>query len=360
MGNIKFAVSKISVVLVVGMSLLFSINTSAKTKFVAIGTPSEKILLKNYRITKIEDKRLDTKSIGYLTTGAHNYFLPASFRQTLPEELNQFVQENTVQSSKAEEVTLQVNEYFLSEKSSFKGAEILIVSHFTLFNKNGHRLLDQSSSHTRNTGMNMGANASEVMCRNMVASLTEMDAKVPGIIAMLKKDETIKISYAFVKEPIQKHLLPYNPQRPLNQFHFVAKVPEKADIPAQAQCGLIVNYQVRHIDGKPEAFVELLPYFDQSKSWIKKGENLQQRLAFEQTYFKISAFVTNELIKELEEKTFTFSTLKSGIDELREKYVAQMIALQTQYLAETDNGKNLASLEKWQRQIAFYPVYASR
>ena len=121
----------------------------------------------------------------------------------------------------------------------------------------------------------------------------------------------------------------------------------------------MVNYQVRHIDGKAEAFVELLPYFNQAKSWIKTGDDLKKKLAYEQTYFKISAFVTNELIKELQAKTFTFNNLKKDIDELKEKYIARMKSLQQQYQMETEYGNNMASMEKWNRQIAFYPAYAS-
>lgn len=336
-----------------------TINADAKIKMLHISSAAQKIQLKNYRIAKVVDDRTDKKSIGYITTGAHNYFLAADFRQSVADELQQFINENTLQGiGKSEEVTLHVYDYFLSEKSSFKGAEIAIRSHFALFNKAGHRILDHSSMDTRNTGMNMGANAEEVMCRNLTGSLVEMDKKVPASLALYNSDQPIKVSYVFVKEPMQKHLLPYNPQRPLNVRNFTGRAPVSSTAPAQAQCGLQVSYQIRSAEGKAEAFIELLPYFDQANSWLKSGENLRERLAYEQTYFKISAFVTNELIEELEAKTFTFNNLKPGIEELQQKYITKMKELQTQYQQETEYGKNEASMEKWSRQIAFYPAYA--
>jgi len=341
--------------LCVTTGLFATIPSHAKVKMLSISSTSDKVVVRNFKISKVVDDRLDKNSIGYITTGAHNYFLPASFKQTLPEEINQFFSESTSQSSAAEEVTMHVYDYLLFEKSSFKGAEIGLSVHYALFNKSGHRLMDYSIVDTRNTGMNMGANAGELMKRNLVNYLTETDKKIAPVLALYRSSDPIKVSYVFVKEPAQKNLLPYNPQRPLNIFNFVAKAPETNKASSEGDCGLMVNYQVRHIDGKAEAFVELLPYFNQANSWMRAGDDVKKKLAYEQTYFKISAYVTNELIKELQSRTFTFNSLKADIDGLREKYVTQMKSMQQQFQEETDHGNNLASMEKWNRQIAFYP-----
>lgn len=338
--------------------MIFGATTvQAKIKMMRITPAKEKVEIRNYRIGRIVDERIDKNNIGYLSTGAHNYFLQAQFKQSLPEEFSSFLNESVQQSPQAEELELHVYDYLLFEKSSFKGAEIAVSSHYALFNKAGHRLVDYSMVDTRNTGMFMSANAGELLNRNLVNYLKEMDNKINPFLAMYKDNKPIKVSYIFVKEPAQKNLLPYNPQRPLNVYHFVAKAPEKAGSPSEAECGLIINYQIRHNNGEAEAFIELLPYFDQAKSWIKTGEDVRKNLAYEQTYFKISAYVTNELIKELEEKSFTFGSLKPDIEALKEKYLTQMKALQKEYAEETDHGRNLASMEKWSRKVAFYPAY---
>ncbi|WP_118949614.1 hypothetical protein [Taibaiella helva] len=345
------------------LALLVAVGpmASAKIKMMRITPAKEKIQINHFRITRTIDERLDkSNNIGYLSTGAHNYFLKAEFRQSLEEEFTQFLNESTVQNGLAEEVELHVYDYLLYEKSSFKGAEIALNTHYTLFNKAGHRLMDYVITDTRNTGMFMSVNAGELMCRNLTNYLSEMDQKIGPFLAMYKGNQPIKVSYIFVKEPQQKNLLPYNPQRPLNIFHFVAKAPEQGTEPSSAECGLMINYQIRHIDGQAEAFIELLPYFDQARSWLRQGQDVKKRLAYEQTYFKISAFVTNELIKELQEKSFTFNSLKPDIDALREKYVSRMKTLQQEYIAETEYGDNMASMEKWSRKVAFYPAYAPR
>lgn len=342
------------------LMLISQSDASAKIKMMRITPAKEKLTIRNYRITRTIDERIDQHSIGYLCTGAHNYFLQANFKQSLEDEFTQFLNESTITSPGAEEVELHVYDYLLHEKSSFKGAEIALNTHYALFNKDGHRLLDYVITETRNTGMFMSVNAGELMCRSFVNYLSEMDRKISPVLALYKNERPIKVSYIFVKEPQQKNLLPYNPQHPLNPFHFVAKVPAQATEPSAAECGLIINYQVRDIDGKAEAFIELLPYFDQARSWIKAGGDVKKTLAYEQTYFKISAYITNELIKELQEKSFTFNTLKTDIDGLREKYVAQMKSMQQQYIAETAYGNNADSMEKWSRQIAFYPAYAPK
>lgn len=341
------------------ISLFSTSALHAKIKMLSISSAKEKVIVKNFRISKVVDDRLETNNIGYLTTGAHNYFLPANFRQRLPEEINQFLSENTLQSNTSEEVILHVYDYLLFEKSSFKGAEIALNVHYALFNRGGDRIMDYSDMDTRNTGMNMGANAGELMRRSMIHYLMETDKKIAPVLALYKSSQPIKVSYVFVKEPAQKNLIPYNPQRPLNVYNFVAKAPESTKATSEAECGLMVNYQIRHIAGKAEAFIELLPYFNQAKSWIKTGDDLKKKLAYEQTYFKISAFVTNELIQELQAKSFTFNNLKKDIDDMRERYVSRMKTLQQQFQMETEYGNNTPSMEKWNRQIAFYPAYAS-
>ena len=346
-------------VLCVTICLLIPNALQAKTKLLRITPAKDKVAVNNFHIGKVVDSRPAATSIGYLTTGAYNFFLPAGFHQSLSEEISQFLNESTVQPADAEEVTLHVNDYFLFEKSSLKGAEIALRVHYTIFNKEGERIIDYSNTDTRNTGMNMGANAGELMRRSLVNYLTDLDAKIVPVLALYKTNTPVKVSYVMVKEPAQKNLLPYNPQRPLGVQNFVAKAPEGVAAHSEADCGLMINYQVRHIDGKAEAFLELLPYFNQATSWMKKGrDDVKQKLAYQQTYFKISALIANELIKELQTKAFTFHNLKKDIDELKDRHITRLKALQQQYLLETEQGNNVAAVEKWNRQIAFYPEYA--
>src|SRR6218665_958455 len=99
---------------------LFSTTVShAKIKMLSISSASDKVEVRNFRISKVVDDRLEKNSIGYITTGAHNYFLQANFRQSLPDEINEFLNESTRQGTNAEEVVLHVYDYLLFEKSSF-------------------------------------------------------------------------------------------------------------------------------------------------------------------------------------------------------------------------------------------------
>lgn len=326
----------------------------AKIKMLSISSASEKLSLRHFRIVNIVDERADQGNIGYLTTGAHNYFLQANFRKPLKEEFAEFLAQNTTPSALAEPVELHVYEYLLYEKTSFKGAEIALNTHYTLFSKSGDRLLDYYVTDTRNTGMNMGANAGELMRRNLLNYLSAVDNKIAAVLTQLKKDEPVKVSYLYVKEPQQKNLLPYNPQRPLNPFHFVAKAPAGASSVSEAETGLRIGYELRSEDGRAEAMLELLPYFNQANSWIKPGADQKKILAYQQTYFKISAFVANELVKELQERTFTMAKLKDDIAALREKYARMLADLQEQYKSEVSYGDNTEAMEKWKRKVAFY------
>lgn len=350
-----------TIVAILCMSLLcflLPLAAGAKVKRLSISSAGDRVELKNFHITDIKDQRLDTTNIGYITTGANNFFLTAAFDEGLEKEFAGFLQENTKQNQNNEGLSLRVFTYKLFEKTSFKGAEIGLTTHFALYNKTGGKLFDYVITETRNTGMNMGAMAGELMCRNLVNFLNESDKNLPGLLTMYKNNDVIKVNYFFDREPEQKNLLPYNPQRPLNVFNFVAAPPAKPTGSSGSVSGLRITYQIRNLDGKPEGFIELLPYFDQAKSWLLTRENAQQNLKYQQIRFKIAAYVANELLKDVQGREFRLNTFHNEIDALKQKYYGQIADLQAQFDTESGYGSNAQALDDWNRKVAFYDAFS--
>jgi len=344
------------------VSVVFSVIPAAllqaKVKRVSISSAGDDLTLRYFHITKVIDERLDTNNVGYITTGASAAFLTANFEDGLTAEFDEFLKENVKQNPNSEALSLHVLTYRLFEKTSFKGAEIGLTTHFALHNKAGEKLFDYVITDTRNTGMNMAGFAGELMRRVMMNFLTESDKNLPALMAMYKSDQPFKVNLYLDKDPEQKNLLPYNPQRPLNPFNFVAAPPAKPTAPSGSVSGLKISYQIRNLDGKPEGFIELLPYFDQARSWILTRENAQQVLKYEQIRFKVAAYANNELLKELQTKSFTLATFHDDIIAYRAKYDAMIKELQQQMDKETEYGTNMGAVDEWNRKVSFYDAFS--
>jgi hypothetical protein len=330
----------------------------AKVKRLNITSASDKVAISNYHITRVIDERLDTTNIGYITTGANNVFMTANFEYGLTSEFNNYFRENIKQNQNAEAVELHVIRYKLYEKTSFKGAEIAIYTHFALYSKQGGKLFDYVITETRNIGMNMGAFAGELMRRNLLNFIAESDKNLPSLLAMYKTNKPIKVNYFIDKEPEPKNLLPYNPQRPLNVFNFVAKPPASPAVKSVSESGLRIQYQIRNINGQPEGYIEILPYFDQAKAWLASRENSNQTLKYEQIRFKISAFFANELVKEINSKNFMLASFHDDVIAMSKKYNEQIVAYQKQLDEESANGTNAEALDNWNRKVAYYDSYS--
>jgi len=354
---------KATLVFGIAVSVLFNVFPStalyAKVKRLSITSAGDPLAIANFHVTKVVDERNDTTNIGYITTGASAAFLTADFKDGLTNEITGFLQENTRQHTGNEPVELHVLKYQLFEKSSFKGAEIALNSHYALVNRKGEKLFDYVVTDTRNIGMNMGAFAGELMRRNLMNFLTASDKDLPGLLAMYKNNTPIKVNYFVEKAPEEKTLLPYNAQHPLNVFHFSVKPNQGGATASGSESGLKVQYQIRDIDGKPEGYVEILPYFDLTKAWLASRENASQTLKYQQVRFKISAFFANELVKELKDKTFGLNEFHQDITELKAKYEARIAEYQKQFDQETAYGANAEALDNWNRKVAFYDAFAA-
>jgi len=210
-----------SIIVGILLSVFPTTLLQAKVKRVSISSSGDDLALNHFHITRVIDERLDTTNVGYITTGASAAFLTANFEDGLTAEFNTFFREHIRQNAGSEALSLHVLNFRLFEKTSFKGAEIGLTVHFSLYNKANEKLFDYVTTDTRNTGMNMSAFAAELMRRVMMNFLRESDKNLPSLLAMYKSNEPFKVNLYLDKDPEQKNLLPYNPQRPLNPFNFV-------------------------------------------------------------------------------------------------------------------------------------------
>lgn len=351
----SFASSAMIKRFVIALFFIFTYCTSdAGTQAINIPSANHLIHLSNYRITKAVDMRMDQSRIGYLRLARFNKYVNVDFEHNLSDELMDFIHQNTSGSS-PEEMTLYVYDYFLFENASFKGGEIALTIHFALYNKAGERLYDYRNTETNATGIAMQQLARQLLKNSMVHYLENTDENLQPILEAYKAKRTVAYSYKIVKKPDNKHYSVYDFNKLISAREMAGNIPADARMPLWVECGLDVSYQVYLVNGKPHILIQLLPYLDQEKSWIRDTTDLAAKMDYVNTFFKITAFVTNEFITALKSRSFTLNTIKNDIAVMQGRYMAEMHTLQERYIADTHFNSNPEEVDVWDRKMAFIP-----
>jgi hypothetical protein len=336
------------------LCLTFSqvITAEAKIKMMRITPAKQKVILQHFNIVEAIDARTDTGSIGYLTTGAHNYFLQANFHQSLGKEFMEFMVESVSASTQATSVRLVVKDYFLHEVSTPGGANIALRTHYVIESLDGKRLKDYKQLDFRNTGMNMAAFAGELLCRSFTLFLQETDYNMPTILDHANNNKSLNTLIEAPQQIAQGAYFIYHPKKLISVSQFRAKVPESSSTAAFVDCGIEVEYLLM-ADSTNDYHItlEVLPYMDQSKSWIKRGPQTRDAIFFGQTQFSIANYVFRIIKRDAADMVIAFDDLEVAVTEMKVKYKQLFDKMQQEYLEDTENGKNMAAVSRWENRL---------
>lgn len=322
-------------------------------KKVDLKYPAKTIHLNNYSITDIVDERLDKNRIGYMRTAIADQYFNVDYNNSLKNEIKKFT--NECVTGNGIRLTLHIYEYFLSERATPIGSQVALSIHFALYNETNERLLDYYDIGSNATAINMKGKIESLLSTMMSKSLLSMDSRIALSLKEYNGNNKMPVNCVLVRMPDNKNYYAYNSQKPVTKFHFGKHQPQNTNKPFYADCGLKTSYQVICTNGKLSVNVQLLPYFDMSNSWINPATLSDSLLEYVQTYFKITASATKEMIDEINEKDFTLQNIKPALDDLMEKYTHKIQLMEDQFLQETAYQTTSDQYENWERHIAFYP-----
>lgn len=116
--------------------------------------------------------------------------------------------------------------------------------------------------------------------------------------------------------------------------------------------GIELSWESKSYNGKVEAKIKMLVYFDKSQSWMKPAGKTERVLKHEQVHFDLTALKACALYHAIEKENFTPENLKARVRALQDKYVSELQEEQSRYDEETQHGTIAEKQQEWAERVA--------
>ena len=161
----------------------------------------------------------------------------------------------------------------------------------------------------------------------------------------------IKLSVSIEPQTDNKNLILYTFDRPLEMADFKGKADHSSPGVAATFSGMQMSFSGEEKKGMLYVDVQLLIYFDKTKSWTKKEGRTDDVLAHEQIHFDITAIFACAFAQAVKEYNFTPSNIKQELRDLNQQFVQNMQRTQNNYDRETEHGTIRQRQAEWAARI---------
>lgn len=320
--------------------LLIADTLAAQTiKTVKLKAPTGKISLRNFQVSNIVDEREDTTHIGTMRAGITNKTTFVNLQDGARAAVTGFIGNYTNQPPGKEEIALHILTLNVSEKSKGSKEQVDLDTKYGFF-RNGKKIIDYSSTSYVQTGADASPYIGKLVSQSIEQVLKEFDSWWPDnkqLYDESRKNE-IKVTVTLKTKSTDPDHLVYNTAIPLTTGDFRGPVDDLSKALAATYSGLALQYEVKGNNMGSAANIEIMPYFDYSKSWMREDGKTAYVLQHEQLHFDITAIKTFELIAAVRATTFTAEGIKEEIAALQRQYSKALEQMQAQYDGETNHG----------------------
>lgn len=146
-------------------------------------------------------------------------------------------------------------------------------------------------------------------------------------------------------------LIVYDPARPLVLSDFEGPADAGSDGVAATFSGMQMAFYGEESGGVLQVDVQVLVYFNKTKSWTKKDGRNKVVLAHEQIHFDITALYACAFIHAVKEYPFTPLGIKQELRALNKQFMEQMQQAQDSYDRETRHGTIKEEQAAWAARI---------
>lgn len=161
----------------------------------------------------------------------------------------------------------------------------------------------------------------------------------------------VQLNIGMVADPPQKDQIVYAFDRPLQLSDFKGRADQSTYGAAATFSGIQMAFSGEEKAGVLYVDVQLLVYFDKSKSWTKKEGRTPEVLAHEQIHFDITAIHACAFLNAVKQYAFTTDGVRQELKALNKKYMEEMQAVQDAYDRETNHGTLPRQQAEWAAKI---------
>lgn len=322
------------------------------TKTVKLKATVERLTVHNYSITAVVDDREDTSNIGTMRAGLTNKTAFVNLQNGARTAIANFITENLWQSPVMDSFELHILDLNIKESAKVFTEKATLNTRYGFF-RNGKKIIEYTGSSYTQSGTDVSPYIGKLVSQSIEQVLKEFDAWWPANKQMFdeSKREELKISVTVKTAGTDQDKIIYNTERPLTLADFSGAPDALSKALAATYSGFMMQYEMQGNYSGNTATVELVPYFEIQKSWMKPGGKTAYVLQHEQLHFDITAIKTYELAVAIKNRTFTMANFKDEIASLQKQYSKEMEVMQAQYDAETSHGIFKEKQNLWQARI---------
>jgi hypothetical protein len=334
--------------------LLFISSTALAqpTKTVKLKATVERLTVRSYNIAAVADDRKDTSNIGTMRAGITNKTAFVNLQNGARAAIADFIAANLHQSPVMDSFELHILDLNVKESAQIFSEKATLNSRYGFF-KNGKKIIEYSGSSYIQNSMDISPYIGKLVSQSIEQVLKEFDAWWPTNKQKFdeSKREQLKVTVIVKNAGTNENEIVHNTERPLTIADFKGPPDALSKALAATSSGFMLQYEMKGDYSGNTANVELVPYFEIQKSWMKPGGKTAYVLQHEQLHFDITAIKAYELAAAIKNYTFTVANFKEEMASLQKQYSKEMELMQAQYDEETSHGVFKGKQNLWQARI---------
>jgi hypothetical protein len=322
------------------------------TKIAKLKPTVERLSIHHYNISAVVDDREDTANIGTMRAGLANKKAFVNLPKGARAAITTFLDENLWQSPVMDSIELHILELRVWESAQTFSEQVNLSTKFGFF-RNGKKLIDYSGSSYLKNGTDVSPYIGKLVSQSIEQVLKEFDnwwADNRQMFDESKRNE-FKVNISLKSTTNDEDQIVYNTARPLTLADFQGTPDALTKALAATYSGFALQYELQGDHTGSVANIEVTPYFERSKSWMKPNGKTAYVLQHEQLHFDIAAMKTYEFIIALKNFPFTVEGFKEQVASLQKQYSKEMEQMQAEYDAETSHGIFKNKQNMWQSRI---------
>jgi hypothetical protein len=322
----------------------------ATTKTLLLKASSNPISLQHVYIQHVQDFRSDTQRLGLSRSGLKAN--PIEVKGGAGAAIQDFVETQVIQNRSSDTFRMEILELQLNEKV-VKGVHHANLRTKVGFSRNGRKVVDFSGTGTMQYGTASAAHLARLVAQNLEQALCEFDTWWPKNKSKYqqKRAGALQVTVQFRKYSRAANEIIYKAETPLTISDFQGTPDEESKALAATYSGFSLQYSFKSDTSGNFLDIELFPYFDRSKSWMKKGGKTPYVLRHEQLHFDITALKTYDFLRALKHFKFSAEGFQTEIEQLKEQYSKELEAMQELYDRESNHGSWRDKQKAWDRRI---------
>jgi hypothetical protein len=325
-----------------------------EVKYIKLIKDKTRNRFQHYHITAIRDDRTDTANIGIIhggLSGKKNIAL--NLQSGLQTSLKDFIQNSYTQDPSTTAVELHVGSLKATHtRTGLKSRMDLSLG--ISFYIGGEKITDYNGNgYTEGIG-DPAKPFEELIRKNLQYGLEKFDEwwakNKDQFFISTKAPVSVTAEASMATVASDSDWIVYTFNRPLQLNDFVGQTDDLSRAAAVTYSGIQFRTNVVMKDGHLKLLVQIIPYFDKTRSWCRKTGRNAKTLLHEQKHFDITALKACDLLHAIRRYTFT-DNYEKELEQLHRQNEKEWDQLEREYDTQTNHGLSTAVQLKWNKWI---------